>query len=60
MTDPAAAMTFVWAAYAAAVLIVAALIAWVVADGRMQVRRLAELEAQGIGRRAVQQDVERS
>lgn len=50
MTDPATEMAFVWAAYAAATAIVLALILWVVADGRIQSRRLAELEARSAGR----------
>ncbi|HVY21444.1 MAG TPA: heme exporter protein CcmD [Bauldia sp.] len=43
---------FIAAAYVATALVLAALIAWVVLDGRAQRRRLAELEARGIKRRS--------
>jgi len=43
---------FIESAYAIAVVILAALIIWVVADHRRQARRLADLEAYGKGRRA--------
>jgi heme exporter protein D len=42
---------FIESAYAIAVVILAALILWVVADHRRQARRLADLEARGKGRR---------
>ena len=41
---------FIVAAYAAAVIVVAALIAWVMLDYRAQRRTLAELELQGLTR----------
>ena len=44
--------TFIVSAYAAAILIVAALIAWVVLDHRRQIRVLSDLEAQGVTRRS--------
>jgi heme exporter protein D len=44
--------TFILSAYAAAVLIVAALVAWVVLDYRRQLRILSGLEEQGVTRRS--------
>ena len=44
---------FILDAYAAAALVVAGLIAWVVLDHRAQRRALAELEARGVRRRSV-------
>ncbi|MBV9239842.1 MAG: heme exporter protein CcmD [Xanthobacteraceae bacterium] len=43
--------TFIIAAYLATILIVVALIAWVLADYRVQQRDLADLEARGHGRK---------
>ena len=43
---------FIVAAYGVALATVAALIVWVVADHRTQVRVLADLEARGITRRS--------
>jgi heme exporter protein D len=43
---------FIAAAYAAAVIIIGALIAWVMLDFRAQRATLAELEAQGVRRRS--------
>jgi heme exporter protein D len=43
---------FIVAAYAAGVLVVLALIVWIVADHRAQLRILAELEKQGVTRRS--------
>jgi heme exporter protein D len=43
---------FVVAAYVTMVAVLAALIAWIVADGRAQRRRLADLEARGVRRRS--------
>lgn len=43
---------FVLAAYLVTALVLAGLIAWVIADGRIQARRLDELDRAGIGRRA--------
>lgn len=43
---------FIVAAYAVALAVVAALIAWVIADHRTQRRALAELEASGVTRRS--------
>lgn len=43
---------FVWASYAVAAIVLAALIAWLIADGRRQQRVLAELETRGVRRRS--------
>ena len=43
---------FIAAAYAAAIVIVGALIVWVTLDYRAQRRRLADLEARGVTRRS--------
>ena len=43
---------FIVAAYLLSALVLAALIGWVVMDGRAQQRRLADLEARGIRRRS--------
>jgi heme exporter protein D len=42
---------FIVAAYAVAILVVAALIVWVALDHRAQKRQLANLEARGVSRR---------
>ncbi len=42
---------FILAAYLATALVVGGLVAWIVLDGRAQKRKLADLEAEGIGRR---------
>jgi heme exporter protein D len=43
---------FIWSAYGALALVLAALVAWLVLDGREQERRLADLAARGVRRRA--------
>ncbi|HXX51056.1 MAG TPA: heme exporter protein CcmD [Xanthobacteraceae bacterium] len=43
---------FIAAAYAAGILVIAALITWVALDYRAQRRKLAELETQGVTRRS--------
>ena len=43
---------FIAAAYAVTLVVLVALFAWVVQDGRMQQRRLADLEARGVKRRS--------
>ena len=43
---------FILAAYLVTALVLVCLFLWVVADGRLQKRRLAELEARGIKRRS--------
>ncbi len=45
-------MAFIVAAYAAAIVVVAALTAWVVLDYRAQLRKLADLEKRGFTRRS--------
>jgi heme exporter protein D len=43
---------FIIAAYAAAILVVIALVAWVITDYRALNRVLADLNARGLGRKA--------
>jgi heme exporter protein D len=43
---------FILASYAAAVLVLCALAAWLVLDGRRQQRLIDELEARGVRRRS--------
>ena len=43
---------FIVTAYAAAVVIIGGLIAWVLLDRRTQMRKLADLEARGMTRRS--------
>ncbi len=43
---------FIIAAYLVTVVVVVAMIGWIILDGRLQRRRLAELEARGIRRRS--------
>jgi heme exporter protein D len=50
--QPTAHTDFIAAAYAAGIVVVAALIAWVTLDYRAQRRTLAELDMQGISRRS--------
>jgi heme exporter protein D len=45
---------FIVAAYAAAVVVVAGLIAWVAIDFRVQKRALGDLEANGVTRRSAE------
>ncbi|MEJ0097602.1 MAG: heme exporter protein CcmD [Bauldia sp.] len=47
---------FIIAAYVLTAVVLAGLVAWVLADGRRQRRRLAELEARGIRRRSRQKE----
>ncbi len=49
---------FILAAYGIALLVLLVLIAWIALDYRLQRRRVAELESQGITRRSVQAKVE--
>ena len=42
---------FIWASYAVFVAVLAALIGWLVLDGKRQASALAELEARGVKRR---------
>ncbi len=43
---------FILAAYAAGIIVVAALVAWVILDFRAQKRVLGDLEAHGVTRRS--------
>ncbi len=43
---------FIWASYGATVVLLGALIVWIRADARHQLRLLDELEAQGVQRRS--------
>jgi heme exporter protein CcmD len=43
---------YILAAYLAAALVVGGLIVWVIADNRMQKRRIEQLEAEGVRRRS--------
>jgi len=52
MMETTAHIDFIAAAYAAAVIVVGALIIWVIADYRAQTRKIAELEMQGFTRRS--------
>jgi heme exporter protein D len=45
---------FILAAYAAAIVVVAGLIGWLVADFRAQRRALGDLEAHGVTRRSAE------
>ena len=45
---------FILAAYAAAILIIGGLIAWVLLDYRAQLRKLADMSARGVTRRSEQ------
>ena len=49
---------FIVASYLAVVLVMAGLIGWIVADARKQRRLLADLEAQGVNRRAARAGAE--
>jgi heme exporter protein D len=57
--ETTAHIDFIAAAYAAAVIVVGALVAWVMIDYRAQRRMLAELEMQGFGRRSAPSPAER-
>jgi heme exporter protein D len=43
---------FIWSSYGVVTLVLAGLIAWLVADGRAQQRRLDDLAARGVRRRS--------
>jgi heme exporter protein D len=43
---------FIWISYAAVAVVVAALVAWLTADGRRQAADLEALESRGIKRRS--------
>ena len=44
--------SFIWSAYGVVVLVIGALIAWLIIDGREQERRLADFAARGVKRRS--------
>jgi heme exporter protein D len=46
--------SFIWSAYGVVVLVIGALIAWLMIDGREQERRLADFAARGVKRRSTQ------
>jgi heme exporter protein D len=50
---------FIIAAYATALVVIGALISWIVADHRAQLRTLDDLEARGIARRSASAAVPR-
>ncbi len=50
--DPWKWIGHIYAAYGATALLLAVLAAWLIWDGRRQQRRLDELEARGVRRRA--------
>ena len=52
MTNPVTEITYIWAAYIAAALIVSAITLWTLYDARSQRRQLAEIEARGIRHRS--------
>jgi heme exporter protein D len=43
---------FIWTAYGAVALVLGALVAWLILDGREQQRRLDEFAARGVKRRS--------
>jgi heme exporter protein D len=43
---------FIWASYAATILVLAAVAAWLILDGRRQQCLIDELEARGVRRRS--------
>ncbi len=49
---------FIWTSYAAVAVVIAALIGWLVADGRRQQAALNDLEARGVRRRSSQANTE--
>ena len=58
---PASAhIEFIAAAYAAGIVLIGALVAWVVIDYRLQCRLLAELEMKGLSRRSARESPEQA
>ena len=43
--------SFIWASYAVAALVLLAMTAWLIANGRRRKARLSDLEARGVRRR---------
>jgi heme exporter protein D len=60
MGETTAHINFIAAAYAAAVVIVGILIAWIAIDYRTQMQTLTELEDQGVTRRSKPSRAERT
>jgi heme exporter protein D len=58
MMQATAHIGFITAAYAAGIVVVAALIAWVMLDYRLQRRILAEMESKGISRRSARESAD--
>jgi heme exporter protein D len=58
--ETTANIDFIAASYAAAVIVVGALVAWVTLDYRAQQRKLTELEMQGMTRRSAPSRGERA
>ena len=52
MIEGGAHIGFIVASYAAAAVVLVALFAWIVLDGRAQRRQIAELDARGVRRRS--------
>lgn len=46
--------SFIWAAYALTALVIAALLSWLLVDGRRQRTALKDLDARGVKRRSAQ------
>ncbi|WP_072369875.1 heme exporter protein CcmD [Hyphomicrobium sp. NDB2Meth4] len=44
--------SFIWAAYGVVTVVIGAMIAWLILDGREQERRLADFAARGVKRRS--------
>lgn len=43
---------FIWTSYAAVAIVIAALVGWLIADGRRQQAALRDLEQRGVRRRS--------
>ena len=43
---------FIWGSYAIEAVVIAALIGWLIYDGRRQAKTLVEMDARGAGRRS--------
>lgn len=49
---------FIWISYAATAIVIAALIAWLMADGRRQRAAIEALESRGVRRRATSSETQ--
>lgn len=47
---------FIWLSYGAVTAVVVAIVVWLQIDGRRHLKRLAELESQGVRRRSARSD----